>query len=297
MHMSEGKTGQPKCLAGLSALAKFYIKRKHNFFLCVVLAIAGISCQKELDRVATPTFWAITNISLTDADSGTVLGVYDFTYDSLLRRATRLNYVSPVQRISKEIYPLYGKDTVYLGTNSFIALDRSKRITLLSENNAASGIQNGDYYYNYNDLGHLKERLLDDGVSDALRTTFNYDNGDLVQYHQDIKGFPLANTAALTYSTDQPRISNFSQYSLLEIFPELLLYMPCFNMGKLVLYPLSKIDSQVSIPAPPTPPYTTYYKNFVMTAEGYISSFETMVQIGTNPPVNKHYAFTYKSFK
>jgi hypothetical protein len=268
---------------------------KNRVILFCILAVSGVACQKELTDDGGPAFWALTDVIVTDVNTKAVLSKYEYEYDSISMKASKLLFQNPVTGATRTIYPSYSTDTVFLCTNSYLVVDASKRVKQLSEFNARPGVVNGEYFYDYNGEGQLQERLYDDGATDAIRTTFNYNNGDLVQYSQDFKGYPLANTASLTY-LNTPRILGFGQYSLLEIFPELLLYMPCLSIGRSVLYPLSQINSEVSLPAPPMPPYTTYYSNFVMNAQGYVTSFETSVQIGTNPVVKKHYEFTYQSF-
>ena len=272
---------------------------KNKVILFCILAVSSVACQKELANDGGPAFWALTDVTVSDVNTKAVLSTYRYEYDSITMKATKLVYLNNVQNVqggTRTIYPSYNADTVFLGTGSYLVVDASKRVKQLSEFNARPGVVNGEYFYDYNGEGQLQERLYDDGgVTDAIRTTFNYNNGDLVQYSQDFKGYPLANTASLTY-LNNPRILGFGQYSLLEIFPELLLYMPCLSIGRSVLSPLSQITSEVSIPGPPTPRYTTLYSNFVMNAQGYVTSFETSVQIGTTPVVKTHYEFTYRAF-
>jgi hypothetical protein len=269
---------------------------KNKIILFCIAAISLGSCQKELTDDNPPVFWAVTGITVSNADIKEVVAQYNFEYDSVKRQATMMNYQNFSLGVSRTIYPLYSKDTVYLGQDSYLTLDPSKRVKILTEFNARPGIANGDYYYNYNGQGQLEERLLDDGMGDAIRTTFNYNNGDLVKYKQDFKGYPLANSSTLSYLT-APKINGFGQYSLLEVFPELLLYMPCLSIGKPVSYPVSQIDSQVDIPGSPANSFITLYSNYTLTPEGYISTYQTKVQVGLALPVNTLYEFTYRSFK
>src|SRR6185436_16134507 len=101
-----------------------------------------------------------------------------------------LRYRNFTQNIIRTIYPRYVKDTIYLDQNSSLALDRSKRIAVLTEFNAQPGITHGYYYYTYDKDGQLSQRIIDDAYNPAQYTNFEYDNGNLVTYRQDYLGHP-----------------------------------------------------------------------------------------------------------
>lgn len=260
----------------------------------VVAVLFLTACQKEITEEALPEFCALSSITLRESSNGPVIARYSFGYDSLLRRPNLLQYQHYTHGVTRTIRPVYANDSIRLGADGFIALDRSKRVTLLRETNGLSGIDNGEYYYDYNTNGQLAQRTFDDGINDIKHTNYTYTNDSLSSVLQDYMGYQNSLTASPSYYTPQ-KLNGFGEYAFLEIFPELLLYMPCLKIGNAPLWPLSSVKTEIDVPSAPIPSYTTTYSNYTFTPEGWISSFETKAG-KTGTPVSTIYEFDYYCF-
>ena len=195
---------------------------------------------------------------------------------------------------SKTIYPTYSNDTIYFASNSFLTFDASNRIETLTESDPTPG-KDFTYYYTYNSEGYLNQRLIDDGVNDAVRTNFTYSNGNLLSFKQDYGGFPQSLSANVSLATS-PGIASFKQLGLIQLFPELLLYMPAVQLGKIASSPLSNIQVDITPANAPTDSFANVYSNYSLTAEGWLSSFQTDVVVNGIPESTIKYEFEYKCF-
>lgn len=253
------------------------------------------SCQKELTDEGQPGFCHLSGITVKD-EAGNITSVYQFTYDSILRRPTLLYFEDFTSGNTKTIFPSYNKDTITLGSNSYLTLDASRRLKTLVEFNGTQGIYNADFYYTYNSEGQLSERLIDDRVNSALRTNFTFTNGNLTSFKEDLPGYPQSITGILSYAAS-PIIAGYSQYALLELFPELLLYMPLFQIGKLPNTPVTSLKADINVPGFPISSINITYSNYSLTNEGWLGAFETSTVVSGSSPVISKYQFHYKCYQ
>ena len=269
--------------------------RNKLLLFCISAVIIFSSCQKELAEEGLPTFCTVSSITIKNA-TGNVTAVYEYEYDSVLRRPTKLSYRDFELNITKEVVPVYSGDTVFLGLNSYLVIDPSKRLKKLTEADAAQGLINGDYYFNYNSSGQLSERLIDDGFNDAFRTNFNYTNENLTDFTEDVPGIAQPVSSTVTYG-NSPQIKANAQYTMLELFPELLLYMPLFQLGKISSLLIATVASDVTVPGSPLPvTITTSYTNYTLTSEGWPSAFESKTTVGNTTAASASYEFQYRCF-
>jgi len=251
------------------------------------------SCQKELAENNLAAFCGVSSVILKDG-SGNIKARYDYEYDSLLRRPTMMRYQNFQSGTSKTIYPTYSNDTVYFSQGNYLTLDASKRIKFLAEPTPVPA-NYLNYYYTYNSNGNLDQRLLDDGINDALRTNFFFDNGNLSGYKKDYAGVPQSLSADITTAT-APKITGYNQYAFFEIFPELLLYMPVLQLGKMPAFPMSAIETSIENTGGSSPAYTTNYSNYAVNAEGWLSTFETNMTVNGVPGSTVKYELAYTCF-
>lgn len=268
---------------------------RNRLVFCVIAISFLASCQKELTNEGLPEFCAVTSIKVTDGTTNAITAMYTFEYDSFLLKPSKLKYENFPKGISRTLSPTYAGDSIYLGARGFITLDNSGKISILNETNSFPGIENGDYYYTYNNVGRMEQKLLDDGVDDASRTNFTYNNDTLVSYKQDIPGYVQGLSASLTYSNTL-QVKAFPELATLEIFPELMLYMPCIKLGKLTSAPLAQIISTKATSGSETNTTTTY-SNYTLTQEGWLSSFETSTVVDGQKAVKTVYNFEYQCIK
>jgi len=251
------------------------------------------SCQKELSENNITAFCGVSAVTLKDGN-GNITARYDYQYDSLLRRPTMMRYQNFEAGTSRTVYPTYSNDTVFFAQNSYLTLDASNRIKTLTEPTQAQANQI-DYYYTYNSNGNLDQRLLDDGINDAVHTNFSYNNGNLAGYKQDYAGVPQSLSANITTATT-PKISAYGQYAFVEIFPELLFYMPALQLGKMPAFPISAIETSIETTGNPYPSYTTNYSNYTVNAEGWLSTFEVNMTLNGVPGSTIKYELAYTCF-
>lgn len=259
----------------------------------IVCCFLFCGCQKELTDQSLPEFCGVTSVTVTDGTTNTVTAVYTFTYDTVIHKPSILKYQNFPKGISRTINPTYTGDSIYLGSTNFITLDGTGKISILNERNSLPGINNGDYYYEYNTQGQLEQKLLDNGIDDAARTNFTYKNDTLVAFRQDIPNFQQGLSASLTYSNTL-QLKGFSEFAAVEIFPELLLYMPCIKLGKLSSTPLAQITSNI---AEPSSTSASNYGNYILTQEGWLSSFEVTTPVNGQKPIKTIYSFEYECYK
>jgi hypothetical protein len=193
------------------------------------------------------------------------------------------------------IFPVYSKDTIYLGESNFIIVDASNRIKTLTQQDPASG-KTLTYYYTYNSLGYVDQRLVDDGISDASRTYYSYDNGSLSGYKQDYQGYPQALSAVVSYQ-QSTRLNGYYAYSLVELFPELIFYMPGFQLGKSSGYAIKQVDKTLNTNNLPSISVTDTYSNYSVNSDGWLSAFQTDIMLsGTTPGSTSKYEINYQCF-
>ena len=260
---------------------------------CFISILMLSSCQKELGEENVIPFCALTSVVLKNK-AGAITARYNYQYDSITQRPTLLQFNNLTNGTSTTINPTYKNDTIFLAQNSYLTLDASNRIETLVDPNAAGG-KNLSYYYTYNSQGQLNQRLIDDGINDALRTNFNYTNEALSTINQDFGGFPQSLSATVSLLTAQ-KLNGFSQFSVLEFFPELLLYLPSFQLGKITSFPLSEVEVIVAIPNLPAASFTNKYTNYSFTPEGWLSSFQSDVVVNGVTESTIQYEFEYKCF-
>lgn len=260
---------------------------------CFIAVLMLGACQKELGEQNAIPFCALTSVVIKNK-AGAITGRYSYEYDSITRRPTLLQFNNLINGTSKTIIPTYKNDTIFLAQNSYLTVDASNRIETLVDPNAAGG-QNLSYYYTYNSQGQLDQRLIDDGINDALRTNFVYTNDTLATINQDFAGFPQSLSAAVSLFTAQ-KLTGFNQFSVLELFPELLLYMPALQLGKITSFPLSEVEVNVAIPTLPPDSFTNKYSSYSFTPEGWLSSFQSDVVVNGVTESTIKYEFEYKCF-
>jgi hypothetical protein len=270
--------------------------RNSPILFCVLALLLLSSCQKELtEEGGAPTFCNVASITVKNG-GGNVIELYEYEYDSVSRRPTRLRYQNFEAGTSKIVTPVYSADTVYLGLNTYLTVDASKRIKKLSEFDPPQGLIEGDYYFTYNSNGQLTERLIDDGVNDAYTTSFNYNNNNLVNFSEDVPGFPQPIPSTVAYGSS-PELKAYTQYALLELFPELLLYMPTLQLGKISPLPIATVESTLELPGSPLPvTVTTTYDNYTLTQEGWLSTFQSKTVAGGSTVTSASYQFQYRCF-
>jgi hypothetical protein len=269
---------------------------KGKLLLTGLITIAFLtSCQKELKKEETDAsaFCSVSAITISNGNSK-VTGKYTYTYDSISRRATMLKFQSFEANTTKIYYPTYSGDTMFFSQKGYLILDASKRIKLLVDPNAPGG-KNLAYYYSYNSQGKLEQRLIDDGFNDALRTNFSYTNGSLSGFKQDYAGFPQSLAAIVSLNT-ATTITDFNQFALVDLFPELVMYLPTFQLGTITEFPLAKIEANIGITNLPASNFVNTYGNYTLTAEGWLSSFQTDEVIVGVPESTTKYLFEYKCF-
>lgn len=252
------------------------------------------ACQKELDDQILLKYCAIESLTLKDGNTGAAFAVYNYEYDSINRRPIVLRYTDLVSGESRLLAPTYADDTIYLGSN-YLALDAGKRLVTLSETNAITGLSNGKYFYTYNSEGFIKERILDDGVNDAENTLFSFSGGTVSGYTQDFVSVPNAFNSSISYLSF-PAYADFGQFAMYDIYPELMLYMPCFRIGRTPLFAMSAIKTAVAIPGSPITAIDFNYSNYNLTIEGWPSSFESDVLVNGVSAYKTKYEFTYRCY-
>ncbi|MES2645675.1 MAG: hypothetical protein V4717_02280 [Bacteroidota bacterium] len=260
---------------------------------CLVTIAFLTSCQKELKEEDNPTFCNVSTITIKNGNSK-ITAKYSYEYDSVTRRATMLKFQNFESGAIKIIYPTYSGDTVFLSQKGYLVLDASKRLTALQDPNAPGG-KNLSYFYSYNSQGSLEQRLMDDGVNDVLRTNFSYTNGNLTGYKQDYAGFPQSLAATIELNTTT-NVTGFNQLALLDLFPELVFYLPTFQLGKISDFPLSKIQANIGVTNLPASSFVNTYNNYTLTPEGWLSSFQTDEVIVGVPESTTSYSFEYNCF-
>jgi hypothetical protein len=239
----------------------------------ILLVVLVSSCQKELDIEDLPKFCGVSSITIIDGKTNAVTAVYSYEYDSFLLKPSKIIYENLSNGVTRTVKPTYAGDSIYLGGQGFITLDNSGKVSILNQANNMPGIDNGDYYYTYNNQGRIEQKLLDDGVDDAKRTNFIYTEDSLTGYRQDLPGHSQGLLATFSYAS-KLQLKGFLELANVEVFPELVLYLPCIKLGKLPTHPLSQIISARSVYGT-LPKITVDYNNYTLTQEGWLSSFES----------------------
>lgn len=266
--------------------------KKTPLFLGLLAVLALFcSCQKEVNWNDNIKFCGVSSITVRNA-AGNVTEEYNYDYDTVLRRPILLQYHNLLKGSSIILRPVYAHDTIYLDENSFIITDGSRRIKTLTETNAATG-KTLTYYYAYDNFGYLYERYCDDGINDAIRTKFSYDNGSLTGYSQDVQGYPQALSATVSYQPST-RFNAYWEYSTVELFPELILYLPAFQMGKYSNYAIKTVEKKIATGNVVS--LTENYSNYSVTSEGWPEGFQTDQLVSGVTKATSRYEINYKCF-
>jgi hypothetical protein len=251
------------------------------------------SCQKEVNWNDDVKFCGVSTIIVRNA-SGAITEKFTFQYDTVRRRPEALGYTNFESGTSEQILPEYKADTIFYNANVYAVTDGTRRIKLLHTIDKSSG-KALDYYYTYDTFGYLTQRIADDGYHDAARTNFTYDNGMLTGFQQDFQGYPLALSAVVSYE-QSTRFNGYSEYSLIELFPELVLYMPTFQMGKMAAYAIKKVERHIDNTNLPPMNLTDNYSNYSLNTEGWPQEFQTQLVVSGTPALTSKYSFEYTCF-
>jgi hypothetical protein len=257
------------------------------------LSMVSSSCQKEISWDKDVKFCGVSSITIRDG-RGIITEKYEYQYDTILRRPNMFRHKNMITGATTTIFPVYSRDTIYLGSNNFIIVDASNRIKTLTENDPVSG-NTLTYYYTYNSLGYVDQRLVDNGIDDASRTYFSYDNGSLSGYKQDYQGYPQALSAVVSYQ-QTTRLSGYYEYSLVELFPELLFYLPGVQLGKSSGYAIQQVEKTLNTNSLPAVSVTDTYSNYSVNSEGWLSAFQTDIMLSGTPGSTSKYEINYQCF-
>lgn len=251
------------------------------------------SCQKEINWKNDVKFCGVSSITMSNAN-GIVVEKYEFGYDTINRRPNVLRFQNLQTGISQTIVPQYRQDTIIYTSNTYVTVDASGRIKTLNTVDATTG-KPLVYYYTYNIMGYLDQRLIDDGIHDAIRTNYTYDNGFLTGYQQDFQGYPLALSAVVSYQ-QSTKFNGYCEYSMIELFPELTLYLPTFQMGKMSSYAIRKVEKKTTNSSIPPVSTTDNYSNYSLNPEGWPQGFQTDVMVSGVPESTSKYSIDYSCF-
>jgi hypothetical protein len=258
-----------------------------------LITIVSSSCQKEISWNDDVKFCGVSSITIRNG-SGVITEKYEYQYDTVSRRPNMFRHKNLVSGAITTIFPVYSKDTIYLGSENFIIVDASNRIKTLTQKDLITG-NTLTYYYTYNSLGYVDQRLVDNGIDDASRTYFSYDNGSLSGYKQDYQGYPQALSAVVSYQ-QSTRLSGYYEYSLVELFPELLLYLPGVQLGKSSGYAIKQVEKTLNTNNLPSVSVTDTYSNYSVNSEGWLSAFQTDIMLSGTPKTTSKYEINYQCF-